>query len=358
MEYTTLGRTGVQVSRLCFGTMSFGGDADEPTSAAMFHRCREAGINFFDCADVYNQGRSEQILGRLIAGCRDQIVLTSKVHGATGPDRNDRGLSRRHICWPWSRASSGWGPTGWISTSCTSGTRSRPWKSRCGRWTTWCGRARSLYPAREQLVGLADRQGAGHRSASERLARFECIQPMYNLVKRQAEVEILPLAEAEQLGVISYSPLGGGLADRQVRRESPARHRPADCRTRTTCAAMPTRGITRSPNGSSAHAQQRDVHPASLAVAWVMSHPAITAPIIGARNLEQLEPSLRAIEVEHDPRMAQGDLRAVDRPAPGHRPQRGKAGLVSAQNTFFHEFTRMNAKQLIRHSCRFVCIRG
>ena len=97
MEYRTLGRTGVQVSCLCFGTMSFGGDADEATSAAMFARCRDAGINFFDTANAYSGGRSEEILGRLIAGCRDDLVLTSKVHFPVGPDVNARGSSRRHI---------------------------------------------------------------------------------------------------------------------------------------------------------------------------------------------------------------------------------------------------------------------
>ena len=79
MDYRFLGNTGVKVSALCFGTMSFGGDADEETSAAMFRRCREAGINFFDCANVYESGRSEEILGRLMAGSRDELVITSKV---------------------------------------------------------------------------------------------------------------------------------------------------------------------------------------------------------------------------------------------------------------------------------------
>ena len=87
MEYRTLGRTGVQVSRLCFGTMSFGGDADEATSAAMFRRCRDAGINFFDCADVYQAGRSEEILGRVMAGDRDELVITTKVPLSDGPRR-------------------------------------------------------------------------------------------------------------------------------------------------------------------------------------------------------------------------------------------------------------------------------
>ena len=84
MEYRTLGKTGIQVSSLCFGTMSFGGDADEATSAVMFHRCRDVGINFFDTANVYNNGRSEEILGKLIASCRDELVLTSKVNGRMG----------------------------------------------------------------------------------------------------------------------------------------------------------------------------------------------------------------------------------------------------------------------------------
>ena len=97
MQYTYLGNTGVKVSSLCFGTMSFGGDADEETSAAMFHRCREAGINFFDCANVYERGRSEEILGKLIRDCRDEVVLTTKVYGPIGDDVNAQGASRKHM---------------------------------------------------------------------------------------------------------------------------------------------------------------------------------------------------------------------------------------------------------------------
>ena len=97
MRYVTVGSTGVQVSPLCFGTMSFGSEADETTSAAMFHRVREKGINFFDTADVYGGGASEEILGGLVADCRDDVVLTSKVFFPTGDGPNDAGLSRRHI---------------------------------------------------------------------------------------------------------------------------------------------------------------------------------------------------------------------------------------------------------------------
>ena len=97
MNYVNLGKTVVQVSQLCFGTMSFGAEADEHMSGRMFHRCREAGINFFDCADAYGKGTAETILGRLLSGCRDDIVLTTKVFEALSNDVNDRGLSRRHI---------------------------------------------------------------------------------------------------------------------------------------------------------------------------------------------------------------------------------------------------------------------
>ena len=97
MNFKPLGTTGVQVSALCFGTMSFGGDADEATSSLLYKRCREAGINFFDCANVYADGRSEQILGRLMAGERQDLIITSKVYFPTGKDVNARGASRRNI---------------------------------------------------------------------------------------------------------------------------------------------------------------------------------------------------------------------------------------------------------------------
>ena len=112
MEYRTLGRTGVQVSRLCFGTMSFGGDADEATSAAMFRRCRDAGINFFDYANVYAGGRSEEILGRVMAGNRDELVIATKVHFPMGPDVNRSAACRGATsCRPWR----GQPPAGWTT---------------------------------------------------------------------------------------------------------------------------------------------------------------------------------------------------------------------------------------------------
>jgi aryl-alcohol dehydrogenase-like predicted oxidoreductase len=132
------------------------------------------------------------------------------------------------------------------------------------------------------------------------LARFQCIQPMYNLAKRQAEVEILPLAQAEQVGVIPYSPLGGGLLTGKYT----ATNRPAQGRLVQNKMYEKRYGdplYFEIAERFTAYAREKERHPATLAVAWVMSHPAVTAPIIGARNLEQLAPSLAALEVRMTP---------------------------------------------------------
>ena len=177
----------------------------------MYRRCREIGINFFDTANVYTNGRSEEILGKLIQGERDQIVLTSKVCGAMGSDINDRGLSRRHI-----------------STQ-VEATLKRLQTDRLDLYFVHnfdddtpidetlraldhlVQQGKILYPCVSNWAAwqIAKSLGISAREGLE--ARFECIQPMYNLVEQQAEVEILPLAQSEQLGVIPYSPLGGGL---------------------------------------------------------------------------------------------------------------------------------------------------
>jgi aryl-alcohol dehydrogenase-like predicted oxidoreductase len=299
MEYRVLGRTGVKVSRLCFGTMSFGQDADEETSTAMFHRCRDAGINFFDCANVYAAGRSEEILGKLIADCRDEIVLTSKVGFPVKDDVNGRGLSRTHI-------------TLSVEDSLRRLRTNRldlyfahisdpdtPIEETLRALDDLVHQGKILYPAVSNWAAWQIAKALGI-SAREGLARFECIQPMYNLVKRQAEVEILPLAQAEQMGVISYSPLGGGLLTGKYSAERrPERGRLVENLRYQERYRDPT--SYEIAGRFAAHAKERGIHPASLAVAWVASHPAITAPIIGARNVEQLETSLAALDVDMTP---------------------------------------------------------
>lgn len=301
MKFNHLGSTGVQVSELCFGTMSFGGDADEATSAAMFNRCRDAGINFFDCANVYSRGRAEEILGKLMAGCRDELVITSKFRFAMGDGENQSGASRRHIM----RAIEGslkrlqtdrldlYFIHGFDPTT--------PLEGTLRALDDLVQQGKILYPAVSNFaawqiakaLGISERQG---------WARFECIQPMYNLVKRQAEVEILPLAESENLAVIPYSPLGGGLLTGKYS----TKQRPESGRIITNTKYQLRYAEDRlyqTAEDFTALAQELGVEPASLAVAWVASHPAITAPIIGARNLAQLEGSLKSTEIEMTPEL-------------------------------------------------------
>jgi aryl-alcohol dehydrogenase-like predicted oxidoreductase len=209
MKYKYLGNTGVQVSSLCFGTMSFGGDAAEETSAAMFQRCREVGINFFDCANVYERGRSEEILGKLIADCRDEVVITSKVYYPMGQDRNATGSTRKHI----RRAvedSLRRLNTDYIDVYFLHRFDNRtPIEETLRVLDDLVRQGKILYPAASNFAAWQVAKALGI-SAKEGWSRFECLQPMYNLVKRQAEVELLPLAQSENLAVIPSRPLGGG----------------------------------------------------------------------------------------------------------------------------------------------------
>ena len=295
MNYKLLGKTGVSVSALCFGVMSFGGDADEATSAAMFERCREAGINFFDCANGYAAGRSEQILGRLIAPCRDEVIVTSKVYFPTGPDINARGASRRHIRAA-VEASLKRLNTDYLDVYFIHHFDDQtPLEETLRALDDLVRDGKILYPAASNFAAWQVAKALGI-SAREGWARFECIQPMYNLTKRQAEVELLPMALSEQVGVITYSPLGGGLLTGKYG----SSWRPAAGRLMENQMYQTRYGDASYYDLAerfTAFARERDLEPASLAVAWVASHPAVTAPIIGARNLEQLEGSLKAMDI-------------------------------------------------------------
>jgi aryl-alcohol dehydrogenase-like predicted oxidoreductase len=301
MDYRSLGHTGVQVSRLCFGTMSFGSEADEATSGALYRRCRDAGINFFDTADVYSGGKSETILGKLIAGQRDELVLATKAHFPTGKAPTDRGSTRYHLV----RA---------VEASLRRLNTDRidvlylhhydaetALEDVLKSLELLIQQGKILYPAASNFaawqvmraLGIAERHG---------WAKLAALQPMYNLVKRQAEVEILPMARATGLGVCSYSPLAGGLLSGKYQDPS------AEGRLKVNAIYKVRYGEPSYHDVAqrlSALARELGHHPASLAVAWVGSHPGITAPILGARNLEQLEPSLRSLDVAMTP-----DLRA------------------------------------------------
>ncbi|MBP7686225.1 MAG: aldo/keto reductase, partial [Deltaproteobacteria bacterium] len=285
MDYVFLGGTGIRVSELCFGTMSFGGDADEATSALLYARCREAGVNFFDTADVYAGGASERILGKLMAHERDALVIASKAYFPTGKGPNDRGSSRYHL-------------TRTVEASLRRLGTDRLdilylhyFDARTDLEETLRGvellvqQGKVLHPAVSNWSAWQTVQALGIE-AHHGWAKVACHQPMYNLVKRQAEVEILPMAAAMNLGVCPYSPLGGGLLSGKYSAAADAgtgsgritanpmyASRYADPREHQTAEAF------------ARFAKDRGLHPVSLAVAWVGAHPAVTCPILGARNV-------------------------------------------------------------------------
>jgi aryl-alcohol dehydrogenase-like predicted oxidoreductase len=301
MEYRFLGKTGIKVSQLCFGTMLFGGDADEETSTALFNRCREVGINFFDCADVYENGRSEEILGKLAKADRDELVLTSKVYFQRGSDVNAFGATRKHILrsieGSLKRLQTDYLDVYFIhhfdeTTALEETLRVLDDLVRQGK---------VLYLGASNFAAWQIMKGLG-LSAKEGWARFEVLQPMYNLVKRQAEVEILPMAASEKLGVICYSPLGGGMLTGKYTGEAT----PQEGRFLINKAYQrryAEEWMQDTAKRFSAFARERSYDPAGLAVAWAGGHPAMTAPIIGARNLRQLEGSLKALEIDMTPEL-------------------------------------------------------
>lgn len=292
MDNVRFGRTGIQVSELCFGTMTFGNGADDATSAALYSTCRDAGVTFFDCADVYAGGESERIFGQLIKGHRDEVVITSKCGAGVFSGGTRRG----------------------IQLSCEASLR-RMDTDRIDiflmhRWD-------DNTPVEETLRALEDLRTSGkiaHLGCSNYAAwqiakangiaahngwaPFEVIQPMYNLIKRQVEVEILPLARSEDLAVMSYGPAAGGLltnkyagggGEGRFAVNAEYRKRYDDPWFHETAAAF------------AALAQDCGVDPMTLAVAWVRANPDITCPMIGARSLAQLAPSLAAADYEMPP---------------------------------------------------------
>ena len=301
MHYRTVGRTGVKVSGLCFGTMTFGDSADEAESAQMFNACLDAGINFFDCANVYAKGRSEEILGKLISGMRDELIITSKVFGRTSEDINAGGLSRRHIMQAVQGSLKRLGTDRLDFYFVHQFDASTPIEETLQALDDLVQQGLILYPAVSNWAAWQIVKALGI-SAREHLARFELIQPMYNLTKRQAEVEILPMALSEGLGVIPYNPLGGGLLTGKYTSKS----RPETGRLIENVMYGKRYGDTAYYHIAEqfiAYANSKDVHPVTLAVAWVASHPAVTAPIIGARNAKQLEASLAATSFEMSPEL-------------------------------------------------------
>lgn len=326
MEHVFLGRTGLRVSRLGFGTMSFGGDVDEAVAAAMFDRCRDAGINLFDCADVYHQGRAEQILGRLVSRARDQVVLATKVYFPTGPGPNDRGSSRYHLRRAVEASLRRLGTETIDLLFLHRMDDQTPLEETLRELERLVQQGKILYPAvsnfaawqTARALGVAERHG---------WAPVCCVQPMYNLLKRQAESEILPMCAAEGLGCLTYSPLAGGLLTGKYGVEQ----RPPQGRIVDDPMYAVRYGAARNfeiAERFAALAREHGYSPVALAIAWVAAHPAVTAPLVGARRLDQLEDGLAAADIELSDALYQ-QIAAL---APGPAPATDRNEETSAHN--------------------------
>jgi aryl-alcohol dehydrogenase-like predicted oxidoreductase len=293
-----LGKTGVKVSRVGLGTMSFGGDADEATSWQLYRAARDAGINLFDTADVYNEGRSEEFLGRFLRGERDDLVLASKAYFPTSKDPNGRGSSRFHLVRAVEASLRRLG-TDRIdlyylhrfddATDLDESLRALDDLVRAGK---------ILYPAVSNFAAWQIAHALG-RQVAEGWARLVASQPMYNLVKRTAEIEMLPMAQSLGIAVIPYSPTGGGLLTGKygVGRQ-PDKGRLLDTKMYTVRYANPS--FYEIAERFTSLAQELGHHPTTLSVAWAASHPAVTSVLIGGRNLDQLGPALAAQALELD----------------------------------------------------------
>jgi aryl-alcohol dehydrogenase-like predicted oxidoreductase len=293
MEYTNLGRTGLKVSRLCLGTMNFGPQTSETDSHAIMDRALDLGINFFDTANVYGrrkgEGVTEQIIGRWLAqggGRREQIVLATKVYNAMGDGPNDRGLSAYHI-----------------RDACEESLRRLQTDHidlyqmhHIDRQTPW----EEIWQAMEQLVrqgkviyvGSSNFAGrhivqAQYEAKSRNFMGLVSEQSLYNLSARTVELEVVPSCRNFGLGLIPWSPLGGGLLGgvlggvTEGRRASERMQKAIDTR-RSQLQAYESL------------CREMGEDPAAVALSWLLHNPVVTAPIVGPRTVAQLEGSTRA----------------------------------------------------------------
>jgi aryl-alcohol dehydrogenase-like predicted oxidoreductase len=309
MDYRSLGRSGIKVSPLCLGTMMFGGPTDETSSARIVGMSREAGINFIDTADVYTEGRSEEITGRAIRAERSWWVLATKATNPTGKGPNDRGSSRAHLMQACEASLKRLG-TGWIDVY-------------------YLHREDHSTPLEETVAAMGDLIRKGHiryfglsnyrawRIAEvvricERLGvpRPVVLQPYYNIMTRQPEVEVLPCCAHYGLGVAPYSPLARGVLTAKY---APGQEPPADTRAgRKDRRMMETEWRQESLEIAQAikrHVEAKGGTPIQFAFAWLLNNRLVTSPLAGPRTEEQMRDYLGVL----DYRFTAEDEALVDR---------------------------------------------
>jgi aryl-alcohol dehydrogenase-like predicted oxidoreductase len=301
MQLRTLGRTGVKVSPLCLGAMMFGawGNPDHDESIAIIHRALDAGINFIDTADVYARGESEEIVGKALAGGRrDNVFLATKVHGTMGDDPNQFGNSRRWIVAEVESSLRRLG-TDWIDLYQIH--RPEPdtdIDDTLGALTDLvrAGKVRYIGSSTFPPSAIVEAQWVAERRARE---RFVCEQPPYSILVRGVEAEVLPTCQRYGMGVIPWSPLAGGWLTGRYRKgqDLPESHRARRIPQRYDMSLPGNQAKLEAADALALLAEEAGMSLIEMALAFVLSHPAVTAPIIGPRTMEQLESQLGAADI-------------------------------------------------------------
>jgi 1-deoxyxylulose-5-phosphate synthase len=297
MKTKHMGRTGLKVSEICLGTMTFGLQCDEPTSVAIMDTALEFGVDFFDTSDAYplggnlgTIGRTEEIIGRWLKGRREKIVLATKCFVPTGKAPNQSGLSRKHIFEA---------VEGSLRRLQTDPSTPIDETMRALDDLVHQGKVRYLGCSNYMTWMLANALWTSDKLG---LARFDCVQPRYNLLYREIEHELLPLCRSHGVGVIAYNPIAGGFLSGKYKPDAPP---PSD--TRFGSLSGWTRNIYHgrywheAQFESVSHLQdfftKRNRSLVQAAIAWVLAQPVITSAIVGASSAAQLRESLPATEV-------------------------------------------------------------
>jgi aryl-alcohol dehydrogenase (NADP+) len=325
MEYTTLGSTGLKVSRICLGTMTYGSKKwrqwvlDEAESRPFIQRALEAGINFFDTADMYSVGASEEVLGRALkdfGGSRDKLVIATKVYNPMGDDPNQRGLSRKHIRHAIDDSLRRLG-TDYVDlyqihrfdphTPMEETLEALNDVVRAGK-ALYIGASSMFAWQFAQMLAISDANG---------WARFVTMQNHYNLLYREEEREMNPLCESEGIGLIPWSPLARGVLAGSRKAQT------TRARTDDFGAKLYGREIAEADQRVIAAledlAQKRGLPPAQLALAWLLHQPAMTAPIVGASKPHHLDDAIAAAGLKLSPEeIARLEEPYVPHPIAGH----------------------------------------
>ena len=321
MQYVNLGRTGLKVSRICLGTMTYGSSAwrpwvlDEEPSRPFIQRALELGINFFDTADMYSLGGSEEVVGRALRDFarRDEVVIATKVFYPMSDGLNDRGLSRKHVLSAVDNSLRRLG-TDYIDLY-----QIHRWDPQTPIEETLTTLDQIVRAGKVRYIGASSMmawQFAKALYTSDRLglAKFVSMQNHYNLIYREEEREMLPLCADEGIGVVPWSPLARGFL-------AGNRRTPADGDTERSRTDLFAHKLYYAPEDFTVAervtevARARELSPAQVALAWVLQQPAITAPIVGATRMSQLEEAVTAVSVL----LTDGERARLEEPYVPHR---------------------------------------